>query len=162
MVGGVQRACEKNYLSQLQAQAATGGIDDRIRFLGERRDVQTLLHAADIFCQPNLSGEPFGIVLIEALYNRLPVVSTALGGALEIVDESCGRLVCPRAEALAEVLSQLILDTSLRTALGAEGPKRASALSSPSCNLPQLADSLEKCVSRSERTGRYQPATEHI
>ena len=95
MVGGVQRAREKNYLRQLHAQAAAAGIDDRIRFLGERRDVQLLLNAADIFCQPNLRGEAFGIVFVEALYNRLPVVSTALGGALEIVDESCGRLVCP-------------------------------------------------------------------
>jgi glycosyltransferase involved in cell wall biosynthesis len=151
MVGGAQRACETNYLTQLQAKAATAGIDHRIRFLGERRDVQRLLSAADIFCQPNLSGEAFGIVFVEALYNRLPVVSTAIGGALEIIDESCGRLVCQRAEALAEALSRLILDASLRTELGAEGPKRANALCSPACSLARLADSLKRC----EGTGRY-------
>jgi glycosyltransferase involved in cell wall biosynthesis len=161
MVGGVQRPCEQNYLRHLQAQAATAGIDDRIRFLGERRDVQRLLSAADIFCQPNLRGEPFGIVFVEAFYNRLPIVSTAIGAASEIIDESCGRLVCPRAEDLAEALSQLILDGSLRTALGAEGPKRASALYSPACSLARLADSLNRCVARFQGTGR-QLKTEHI
>ena len=147
IVGGVQRAREQNYLRHLHAQAAAAGIGDRVRFLGERRDVQRLLSAADIFCQPNLRGEPFGIVFVEALYNRLPVVSTAIGAALEIVDESCGRLVCANsAEDLAEALRQLILDASLRVELAAAGPNRASALSSPVCNLAQLADSLKRCL----------------
>ena len=48
-----------------------------------------MMAAADIYCQPNLTAEPFGITFIEALHSRLPVVATALGGTREIVDESC-------------------------------------------------------------------------
>ena len=56
-------------------------------------DVPRLLAAADIHCQPNISPEPFGIAFIEALAAGLPVVTSAIGGAIEIVDDTCGRLV---------------------------------------------------------------------
>ena len=51
------------------------------------------MHAADIHCQPNTAPEPFGLVFVEALYAGLPVVTTALGGALEILTDACGVLV---------------------------------------------------------------------
>jgi len=102
------------------------GIAGRVRFLGQWSDVSSLLRAADIFCQPNQMPEPFGIVFIEALLARLPVVTSAMGGASEIVDESCGLLV-PRSDidALAGALRQLIESAPLRAKLGSGGPARA-------------------------------------
>ena len=49
-----------------------------------------LLAAADLFCQPNTAPEPFGLSLVEALQAGLPVVTSGIGGACEIVDASCG------------------------------------------------------------------------
>ena len=72
-----------------------GGIEDRVRFLGERDDVPRLLAAADVYCQPNVAPESFGIAFVEALYAGLPAVSTRLGGAAEIVTDACGVLVPP-------------------------------------------------------------------
>ena len=76
-------------------EATKLGIVDRVRFLGQRSDIFQLLSAADIFSEPNTSPEPFGISLIEALSARLPVITSACGGAVEIVDTSCGILVSP-------------------------------------------------------------------
>ena len=95
IVGGAQRAHEARYLEALRAEAAALGIGSRVHFLGQRGDVARLLATADIHCQPNTGPEPFGITFIEALYAGLPVVTTAIGGALEIVDGSCGILVEP-------------------------------------------------------------------
>jgi glycosyltransferase involved in cell wall biosynthesis len=87
-----------------------------------------------------LAPEPFGIVFIEALYTGLPVVSTAQGGALEIVDPSCGRLVAPNSpDMLADTLRILVLDRSLRVELGRNAPARAKMLCDPSRVLSQLA-----------------------
>jgi glycosyltransferase involved in cell wall biosynthesis len=81
-------------------------------FLGQRADVPHLLVAADIHCQPNIEPRAFGIAFVEALYAGLPVVTTAMGGGLEIVDESCGRLVAPDdANALSQVLGSLIMNS---------------------------------------------------
>ena len=115
IVGGPQWREEVAYLESLRRLSRSLGIEDRVRLLGERSDVEQLLKAADIFCQPNTSPEPFGIVFIEALYAGLPVVTSAMGGALEIVDRNCGELVpAGDSQAFAQALCGLILNPSQR------------------------------------------------
>ncbi|MFO0951440.1 MAG: glycosyltransferase family 4 protein [Isosphaeraceae bacterium] len=145
VAGGVQRPQEQIYLDELKAQAAALGIDDRVRFLGSRDDVPRLLAAADVHCQPNLGPEPFGIAYVEALYAGLPVVSTRMGGAAEIVTEDCGVLVPPGdAASLADALGILMDDPSRRTRLGAAGPARALSLCDPATVLGRLAALLRQ------------------
>src|SRR5581483_2955575 len=114
------------------------------RFAGERTDVPRLLAAADVYCQPNSSPEPFGIVLIEALAAGLPVVTTASGGALEIVDDTCGRLVPDSADAgeWASILRSFVGEPRLRARLGAAGPSRAAAVCDPGRQLQRLHQAL--------------------
>jgi glycosyltransferase involved in cell wall biosynthesis len=143
IVGGPQRPAEHAYLASLQRQAAAHGIADRVRFAGHRDDVRDVLSAADIFCQPNASPEPFGIVLVEALAAGLPVVAAASGGAPEVVDESCGELVSPGdSRALARVLRALVADAGRRGRLGGCGPARAAALCDPARQLGAVAAAL--------------------
>ena len=81
LAGGIQKAGEEQFLDELRSAAELAGIADRVRFLGQRADVSRLMAAADVFCQPNSGPEPFGIVLVEALYAGLPVVTSGFGGA---------------------------------------------------------------------------------
>ena len=128
-VGGAQRPAEIEYLDSLKRTAEQLGIADRVRFVGQRSDVKRLLAAADIHCQPNAEPEPFGIAFIEALYAQLPVVTISLGGACEIVNDTCGVLVAPSdARSLAESVRRLIMDAALRKRLGSAGPARAREL----------------------------------
>ena len=147
-VGGVQRPHEAAFLADLQARAERTGISGRVRFLGQRRDVPELLAAADVFCQPNLRGEPFGIVFIEAMYAGLPVVSTAMGGAMEIVAGSVGKLV-PSADplTLADCLLSLVRDRPLREKMGRMSRAHASSISEPAKALERLRDTLAKRLS---------------
>jgi glycosyltransferase involved in cell wall biosynthesis len=143
LAGGAQRAHEADYLASLRAHAASLGIADRVEFLGERSDIQGLLADADIYCQPNIEPEAFGISLIEALAAGLPVVTSSLGGAKEIVDETCGVLVAPRdSKGLASELSALLDDPARRERLGARGPARARALCDPALQMPRIAEIL--------------------
>jgi glycosyltransferase involved in cell wall biosynthesis len=143
IAGGAQRASEEAYLAELHRAAEDGGISGRVRFLGERRDVANLLAAADVHCQPNTEPEPFGITFVEALYAGLPVVTTSMGAAMEIVDESCGRVVRPDdAGALAGVLAEMICNGALRSRLGEAGPARATAL----CDVPARLNDLKRLL----------------
>jgi glycosyltransferase involved in cell wall biosynthesis len=143
-VGGAQRPREREYLTSLTRMARDLGIAERVRFLGQRVDIARLLGAADIHCQPNLQPEPFGIAFIEALGAGLPVVTTAHGGALEIVEDDCGVLVPPGdARALAEALLSLITNPALRTRLGAKGPARAAQLCDPATQIERLAEAVD-------------------
>ena len=66
------------------------------------------------------------MTFVEALAAGLPSVSMDMGGAAEILTESCGVLV-PRGDvpALASALARLIDDPGLRARLGENGPARA-------------------------------------
>jgi len=141
IAGGPQTSEQETYLHQLQATASQLGIASRVKFLGQRSDMPKLLAAADIFCQPNQGPEPFGLVFVEALGAGRPVVSSSLGGALEIVDESCGLLVKPGdPDSLAEALGRLIASPALRLQLGSAGPARARRLCDPASQMNQLRD----------------------
>lgn len=139
IVGGPQKRDENEYFGQLQQTASRLGISDRVRFMGQRADVPKFLAAADIFCQPNQGAEPFGIVFIEALWAGKPVVTTAIGGAVEIIDESCGILTKPGdADNLAEALDRLLDSTELRVKLGESGPARALQLCDPALRMDEI------------------------
>jgi glycosyltransferase involved in cell wall biosynthesis len=152
VAGGVQRPHEQAYLERLQAEARSAGIAERIQFLGQRSDVAQLLAAADIHCQPNTGPEPFGIAFVEALYAGLPVVSTRLGGAAEIITGDCGVLVSPDDPvALASALGKLIAEPQARTRLGAAGPERARQLCDPAAQVVRLGQLLSQFVATSRR-----------
>jgi glycosyltransferase involved in cell wall biosynthesis len=143
-VGGAQRSEEIDFLDGLREQAKTLKVSHRVRWLGERADVPRLLAAADIYCQANVLPEPFGVVFIEALAAGLPVVASRLGGASEIVDDSCGVLV-PASDAnhLTAALLELIEDADRRRALGRRAPERARQLCTPSTELAKLDAALD-------------------
>jgi len=143
IAGGPQKAGESELLGELKSSIERAGIADRVRFLGQRTDVQRLMCASDTYCQPNTSPEPFGIVFIEALYAGLPVVTSALGGAMEIVNDSCG-VLCPpcNPDAVATALRGLIADPQWRRSLGKGGPARARELCEPHRQMTELAKAI--------------------
>jgi glycosyltransferase involved in cell wall biosynthesis len=144
IAGGAQRPHELEYAQQLRDEVSRVGIESRVRFLGERRDVPALMRAADLFCQANEGPEPFGVVFAEALLSGLPVVTVTLGGAPEIVSDTCGRLVpAGDLDALACAIRELVTDAGMRRTLGTNGPAHATARVAPDVVLPQLARALE-------------------
>ncbi len=156
IVGGVQRESEKDYFDALQQQVIELGLAERIRFLGERRDVPDLLTAADIFCQPNLNPEPFGIAFIEALYVGLPIVTVAIGGGGEIVTPDCGYAVEPEnISQIAAALRKLIEHPIERQHFSTAAIDRATELSNPQQQLREI-DRITKqlCYSYSSRWRR--------
>ncbi len=144
IAGGAQRAEEEAYVRELHAAAERLGIAGRVRWLGQSTNVPELMMSADLFCHPNLAPESFGIVFVEALAQGLPVVTTAHGGALEIIDPTCGVLVPPDAGAgaLAQVLDGLLDDPARRKKLGEGGPARARQISDITRQLTLLSNAL--------------------
>lgn len=142
-IGGAQTPTETEYESELREAAVAAGLTGRVHFWGDRTDVRRLLAAADIFCHPAITPEGFGIVMVEALYAGLPVIATAIGGAREIVDETCGILVAPGdAEALDGALNELLSDAAQRAHLGGSAPLRAARVSDPVKQLELLRTTL--------------------
>jgi glycosyltransferase involved in cell wall biosynthesis len=148
VVGGPQRPSDERVLGELMAQARRSGVESRVRFLGERDDVSRVLRAADLYCQPNVGAESFGLSLVEAMAAGLPVVASALGGAREIVDASCGVLTAAGdARSVARALRSLIIDPAARARLGAGARKRPDALCNPARQMRQIEEALARVAS---------------
>lgn len=74
------------------------GVAEHIRWTGYRRDVPSILAAADLFVLPTLA-DAFPTVLLEAFAAGLPVVASDVGGVSEIVDEGRTGMLVPPGDA---------------------------------------------------------------
>jgi glycosyltransferase involved in cell wall biosynthesis len=112
----------------LEALAAQLGIADRVRFLGRREDVPELLAAADVFALPSLY-EGSSLAVLEAMAARIPIVSSAIGGTEELIEDGrSGLLVAPGdPEALATALRRVLGDAELRKGLASRARERVEA-----------------------------------
>jgi glycogen synthase len=86
--------------------------------------VQLYSHAA-VFACPSVY-EPFGLINLEAMACQTPVVASAVGGILEVVEDGVtGYLVPPgRPDDLAAALRRLLDDPTTARAMGQAGRRR--------------------------------------
>ncbi len=77
---------EDEYVKQLHQQVDELQLGDRIKFLGFRSDVPELMQACDVIAHTSITPEPFGRVIVEAMFSRRPIIATAAGGAMEIIE----------------------------------------------------------------------------
>ncbi|HSW31458.1 MAG TPA: glycosyltransferase [Longimicrobiales bacterium] len=113
----------------LRTRARVLGLEERVHFLGWRRDVETVLGALDVFVVTS-DREGMANAMLEAMAAGVPVVSTPVSGAEEALAADAegrapGLVVGPEPRTLAAALSGLLDVRAARLAMGAEGMRRA-------------------------------------
>jgi phosphatidyl-myo-inositol alpha-mannosyltransferase len=110
---------------ELRTQA--GRLAKHLRFLGLVDDAAkaSAMRSADVYCAPNVGGESFGIVLVEAMAAGTPVVASDLDAFRRVLrDGEAGRLVpVGDGAALADALIEMLEDDALRERYVAAGSK---------------------------------------
>jgi len=104
------------------------GLQEQIRFLGIRPDVPELLAAIDAFVlSSNSEGNP--LCVLEAMAAGRPVISTAVGGIPQLVQDGRSGLLTPPGdeEALSEAMLRLLNDPQLVVAMGTQSAELARA-----------------------------------
>jgi len=121
-----------SYPEELKALARELDVADDVLFTGFRADIPQVLAASDVFALPSFQ-EPFGLVFLEAMAMKKPVVALDSGGAPEVIERGrTGLLSAPRdLDALAGNLLALIRDPALRARMGEEGRAAVQARFSP-------------------------------
>jgi phosphatidylinositol alpha-mannosyltransferase len=104
-------------------------IRPHVRLLGElsESDKAAFLRSVDVYCAPNLLGESFGVVLVEAMAAGAPVVASDLDAFARVLDGGAAGVLVPRGDsaALGTALSDLLADPDRRAELAARGAEVA-------------------------------------
>jgi glycosyltransferase involved in cell wall biosynthesis len=111
----------------LRAQARALGIADRVVFAGHRTDIPAVLGAIDVLCISSLyEGTP--LALFEAMASGKTIVSTAVDGCREVLNDGVSALLVPARDpaGLAAALGRTLDEPDLRVDL-ARAARRASA-----------------------------------
>jgi glycosyltransferase involved in cell wall biosynthesis len=111
--------------SALEQRARDLGLQDRVKFLGQRTDIPELLASSHIFALAT-NWEGFPISILEAMRTGLPVIASNVNGVGEAVSDGVTGFLIPAADATAFQcrLVQLLTDVNLRRNLGAAGRLR--------------------------------------
>ncbi len=122
----------RSFEAELRSLARELGLEDRVIFTGFRKDVAPLIAASDVLALPS-TGEPFGLVYLEAMAMKRPVVALESGGAPEVVEHGKSGLLCPPGDpqSLANGLLTLLRDPALRARMGEYGRRQVETRFTP-------------------------------
>ena len=145
---------------------AGGGNADKLESLMERYGVRNVdssdwsrrrlpryYASCDVFCAPSVSGESFGIVLLEAMASGRPVIAGDITGYRSVMTHGReGLLANPRdPHALALAIVRLLADAPLRSQLASNGQQTASQY-----DWPKIASRVLSVYERALRTSNAQ------
>jgi glycosyltransferase involved in cell wall biosynthesis len=136
--------------SELERQAEMLLPAGSVLFLGQRGDLANVLSAMDLFVLPS-SWEGFGIILAEAMYMRVPVITTSDGGGCaEVVQDDDGGRLVPYGDrtALGNEILRFYNNASYRAEQGMLGRARVERMFSAEAMASQYAKEYLDCSAR--------------
>ena len=137
---------------KLEWEAAELGLQRRVRFLGDRRDIPAILASIDVSVVPSAS-ESLSNVMLESMAAGVAVVASAVGGNNELGGEGRAILVPPNdEEALAAGMQRVLEDENLRQGMA----KRARQFAQENFSVERIREQYyelysEVLVSRNQR-----------
>jgi glycosyltransferase involved in cell wall biosynthesis len=125
LVGGGAYGRSPRYVAELERLIPRLGLSDFVTLTGQVDDPAPYFELMDVAVNAS-QGEPFGIVLLEAMAAGVPMVAVGEGGPLDIVEPGVtGTLVTDgRPETLAAAIGDLLADPRQRAAMSAASERR--------------------------------------
>jgi glycosyltransferase involved in cell wall biosynthesis len=143
IVGGTAFDLSPHFAEQLRELVGRLGLEGRVTMTGQVEDAAPHFGLMDVAVNAS-EGEPFGIVLLEAMAAGVPVVAVATGGPLEIVDPGVTGLLAPDGGplALADAIGEVLGDPARGRAMGAAGRRRCEERFSAAAMTERLTTKL--------------------
>jgi glycosyltransferase involved in cell wall biosynthesis len=118
---------QENFLEKLNNEISKNQLSSKVAIIPFQENIFKFWQSIDIAVVPSTEPEPFGLVAVEAMLAKKPVVASNHGGLTEIIiDNQTGLLVIPNNEiALSKALSELIENPQIRKDFGEKGYERA-------------------------------------
>lgn len=113
----------EEYIQELNGIITSNRLNNYINFMGYASTKEIYHCNYDLFVHSATSPEPFGRVIIEAMYNYVPVIASRIGGVTDIIqDGKNGLMFDPgSADSLASKIEMLISRETYRNAIAMNG-----------------------------------------
>ena len=129
--GSIYRTDRSEYtIGELEAMVGQLGLGGRVGFTGLVAEPATAMRHLDVVVHASVRDEPFGRVIVEGMALGRAVITSATGGAAELIVDGESAMTFPAgdAAALAARIGRLAGDAELRRSLGMKGQARVREL----------------------------------
>lgn len=111
-------------------------LEDRVHFMGQRRDKDMFYKEANVFVYPSIWEEVFGISIVEAMAYGIPCVANKVGGIPEIIENGKNGFLTESKDenGIAKVLESIYKMYTLNTMEGVEKSAKVTANKFSICN----------------------------
>jgi glycosyltransferase involved in cell wall biosynthesis len=135
------------YEGQVRDEVNRLDLSDHVFFTGHLQDIWPLMRSVDIVAVPS-HAEGFGRVVVEGMGAGKPVVASATGGIVDIIQDGENGLLTPPGDALtlAETLARALHDPKLRSRLATAGKRRAAKVYTPEAHVEQVLGVYEELL----------------
>jgi glycosyltransferase involved in cell wall biosynthesis len=118
---------QEYYLEEVEQLIILNNIQDKVTILPFTKNLNVIWNITDIAVMPSTEAESFGLVALEAMLAKKPVVGSNHGGLTEIIiNNETGLLIEPNNEiAFSKAILHLIENAEIRKMFGEKGYTRA-------------------------------------
>ena len=118
------------YQESLHALVKEKGLETKIIFTGHSQNIPEMMAAMDVVIHASSEPEPFGLVVIEGMAAQKPVVATAAGGVLDIIENGISGFLVPRKnpEEMAIAILTILSDTKKAKQVASAARKRVEEM----------------------------------
>ena len=104
------------------------GLEEEVIQLRFRQDIPDIFAALDIFILPSILPDPFPTVILEAMHASKPIIATAQGGAMEMIENNSTGYHIPieDADAAIEIILPILKNQNRREDFGVRGQQRVT------------------------------------
>lgn len=122
LIVGEDNSAQKSYKKKLEKEISYYNLGSNIILTGFYKDVTNIFGISDIIVIPS-KKEAFGMVAIEAMAMKKPVIASNVGGLKEIIDDQINGFLVPVGDAdrLSETILKLYKDSRTRDIIGSNG-----------------------------------------
>src|SRR3989338_1868768 len=119
----VGSAPKEKYMEDLELLVRRLGLTRTVEFAGAQGDIPSIMRRIDLLVSATITPEAFGRSIVEAQASGVPVVSTRVGGVVDIIEDEKTGLFCNAEDHkdMADKIFRLYQDRSLWTNLATEG-----------------------------------------
>ncbi|MEN4054235.1 glycosyltransferase family 4 protein [Sulfurimonas sp. NWX79] len=140
----VGSAMDEGYLEALQERVSSLDIEDKIIFTGFTKEVNEHMKLFDVLVLAT-ENETFGLVIIEAMINKIPVIATNKGGPLEIIEDGVdGLLFDGSVDDLGEKIAVLCDDENMKNKIISNALSKVVQKFNQEKQLAKIYDVFEK------------------